>query len=681
MLLTKVILKNYGVYRDENVFDLTCEPDKPIILIGGTNGSGKTTLFESIILCLYGISGFGKRTTRKSYEKFLSQKIHRYLKTPVSADHASIIVQFKFYHNGRETEYYVDRSWRNEEGKILEQLTIKKRNNENESFKPLDTIEESYWQSFIEGLIPRGIAKHFFFDGEKIVEIAEYGNEDVTIKSSFNSLLGLDFVEQLRSDLQVYVMRNLKGDEKHLQVEFDKISHEKVDSEKKIEDLDGKKILKDAEIGRIHKEIEILEAKVSQIGGNFALKRDELKSKKEVYQLKLESAQKNIQELCLTVLPFAMIPKNLEIVKNQLKKDEEILKNKFEKEILNSNFEEITKNIQSEQFWNEFNFDTNTKEKLVCKFLSFLESKSNSSQDQSDQSMFNFSILETSKLYDLIEEANGSIIERLEKDTQEYHEISENLHKIETALINAPNDDELGPLISELNKRHSEAGSIKTEIDHLEQQIATSRAYIMHLNVKLREIVGMRYKNDKARLDANLTEKIQNVLDEYTEKLKIKKIHLLEDYLLKGIHNLMHKENFINKVSIDKDSFEITLIAENGLPIPKDLLSKGEQQMFATAVLWALAKTSGKPLPFMIDTPLARLDIEHRSNLVERFFPLASHQVIIFSTDSEITAEEYQKLYPYVSRSYSMEYLPEKGKTKQHPNYFWNEKGESIIEN
>ena len=99
MLLTKVILKNYGVYRDENIFDLTCEPDKPIILIGGTNGSGKTTLFESIMLCLYGMSEFGKRTTRKSYEKFLSQKIHRYLKTPVSADHASIIVQFKFYHN------------------------------------------------------------------------------------------------------------------------------------------------------------------------------------------------------------------------------------------------------------------------------------------------------------------------------------------------------------------------------------------------------------------------------------------------------------------------------------------------------------------------------------------------------------------------------------------------------
>ena len=50
MHLTKVTLKNYGVYRDKIEFDLTTTDDKPIILIGGTNGAGKTTLFESILV-------------------------------------------------------------------------------------------------------------------------------------------------------------------------------------------------------------------------------------------------------------------------------------------------------------------------------------------------------------------------------------------------------------------------------------------------------------------------------------------------------------------------------------------------------------------------------------------------------------------------------------------------------
>jgi len=677
MLLTKVTLKNYGVYRNENVFDFTCTPDKPIILIGGTNGAGKTTLFESIVLCLYGMSIFDKRTSRKTYEKYLNQKIHRYIGTPASADHASIIVQFKFFHDGHITEYYVDRTWKNEDGRINEQLVIKKRDSENESFKELDSIEESHWQSFIEGLIPRGISKLFFFDGEKIVEIAEKESQDIAIKSSFNSLLGLDLVEQLRADLQVNLMRNLKGDEKHLQVEFDNHSKDKANSEEKISEFRAKISLKEGELDQIHKEIDELEAKISSIGGNFAMKRDELKSKKEVYQLRLESVSKNIQELCMGVLPFSIIPHNLEQVKNQLNKDSKILKKKFEDEFLDSKVQEITKSLNSNELWNEFNFDKNTKENLIEHLLKFFKPISN---QQQEEGLFNFSVQDTSKLLDKINKANGPINEKLQKETGEFYKINEELQKIETSLVNAPNDDEIGPLISKLTKKHSQAGSIQTEIDHIDQAISNDLAFIRHLNVKLREIVEKRFRNEKAQNSANLTEQIQKVLDEYAEQLKIKKIRLLEQYLLEAIHTLMHKKNFITKVTVDKDSFEITLLGENGLEIAKDLLSKGEKQMFATAVLWALAKTSGKPLPFMIDTPLARLDVEHRSNLVDRFFPLASHQVIIFSTDSEIDAKTYQKLYPYITRSYSMQYEPGKGKTKQHSSYFWNKQGEKAIE-
>ena len=94
LLLTEITLQDYSVYKGKNTFDFTCSPDKPIIVIGGENGAGKTTLFESIMLCLYGISIMGKQCTRSTYEKFLSRKIHRYLKSSTSADHALITVKF-----------------------------------------------------------------------------------------------------------------------------------------------------------------------------------------------------------------------------------------------------------------------------------------------------------------------------------------------------------------------------------------------------------------------------------------------------------------------------------------------------------------------------------------------------------------------------------------------------------
>ena len=102
--------------------------------------------------------------------------------------------------------------------------------------------------------------------------------------------------------------------------------------------------------------------------------------------------------------------------------------------------------------------------------------------------------------------------------------------------------------------------------------------------------------------------------------------------------------------------------------------------MYATAVVWGLALTSGRPLPFMIDTPLARLDEEHRNSVVEQFYPNASHQTIILSTDSEVNFEYYQKLEPYISRSFTIQYDSDKGCTKKHDTYFFDKKGERIIE-
>ena len=110
------------------------------------------------------------------------------------------------------------------------------------------------------------------------------------------------------------------------------------------------------------------------------------------------------------------------------------------------------------------------------------------------------------------------------------------------------------------------------------------------------------------------------------------------------------------------------------------MLSKGELQMYSTSIVNALAKTSGRPLPFMIDTPLARLDEDHRKSLVSDFYPSASHQTIILSTDSEINFEHYKKLAPHIAKSFVISYDSENGKTVIHDKYFFNNKGENQIE-
>ena len=670
MHLTKVTLKNYGVYRDKVEFDLTTTPDKPVILIGGTNGAGKTTLFESILVGFYGQSYFDKKTTRKEYEKFLGNKVHRYLGTTTAADSTSIVVDFKFYHNGIVDDYTVDRTWYDNDGRLTEELKIKKNN------KRLDSVEESQWQSFIEELIPKGIAKLFFFDGEKIVKMTEDDNEEIEIKSSFDSLLGLDVVEQLHSDLRVHVMRNMKDDSKSINAQYDGFLQEKEEIVENLERLEKNILDKTNKQDDLAPEIEEIEAKIAKIGGGFASKREDLRIEKTSLQSNKTVLENDLKRILSGPMPFCLIPKQIKSLETQIKKDSEITKKQFEQEILDEKLNQILAVLDEKTLWKGVPDESKLKDSLNLKITKVFDSTKSLKKDM--KNLFNFSLLESTNILNLLENLTLDI-SKLDKDSKQFDKISDKLNQIETALSNAPNDDEIGPLISKLNTLHEEQGMIKNEIDHLERKVTTQNTYLKMINSKIRNIVADQYKDKNAGIQAQLATKVQKVLDEYILKLKEKKLQLLEVYLLEELQRLLHKENLITKVTIDKESFEITLYDKDENAIPKDLLSKGEQQMFATGVLLALAKTSGKPLPFMIDTPLARLDVSHRDNMIEKFFPYASHQVVIFSTDSEISEKYYQQLLPYLSRSYAMEYLPGKGKTKQHLGYFWNDKGERII--
>jgi len=663
MLLKKLILENVGVFREKQEFDFDkVTQEKPIILFGGRNGSGKTTVFESIMLCLYGMSFFDKKLSRKDYEKYLKRKIHRFVGTPLSAEAALITVEFSFYHQGSISNYSVSRSWREENGKLVEELKVKKDE------KELDSVEQSQWQSFVEELIPRGIAKLFFFDGEKVVKIAQEGSEEAEIHRSFDSLLGIELVQQLRSDLRVSIMRKLGGSSNEIQARLDSLTNDKQESVAKISSFKEKISSLSEEQKSILQNTENIEAKISKIGGGYAQIRQQLNEKKAYLQMKIRLVEENIRSLCAGLLPFCIIPSELKQLEKQLLDDQEIVKKQFEKEILEDNLNRLRKKINSDKFWS--NLDKDTSNKVSSKIESLFKETISSLQKVEQKGVINYSTLDTSTILGLFEKINNEIPEILEKETLEYQKITEEMQKVETGLANAPKDDEIGPLVSELSLLQNNLGMINNEIEHIQRQIAQEQSMIKMTNVKIRNIVEQKYKDVKSKSHVEMAEKVQQSLDDYIEKLKGRKIELLERYLLEGLHILMHKENFVEKIRIDKNSFEITLYRRDNSEISKDLLSEGEKQMLATALLWALAKTSGKPLPFIIDTPLARLDVEHRENLVSKFFPIVSHQILIFSTNAEIDEKYYSKIKQYVHKSYYMEYQSNHGKTKISEGYF-----------
>jgi len=176
--------------------------------------------------------------------------------------------------------------------------------------------------------------------------------------------------------------------------------------------------------------------------------------------------------------------------------------------------------------------------------------------------------------------------------------------------------------------------------------------------------------------DRRLVEHVERV-GETLRKLRLaasnRHLERISDLILEALGRLLHKENLISNVQIDPELHTMTLTGVDGQEILATELSAGERQLLAVAMLWGLARAAGQPLPVVIDTPLGRLDGSHRRHLVDRYFPEASHQVILLSTDTEIEREAFASIRPRVGRAYRLDFDAATSSTRVVDGYFWGE--------
>ena len=164
------------------------------------------------------------------------------------------------------------------------------------------------------------------------------------------------------------------------------------------------------------------------------------------------------------------------------------------------------------------------------------------------------------------------------------------------------------------------------------------------------------------------------MLDRYSAHLTNAKVEALTEAVVECFGILCRKHSLVKRIDINPQTFATTLYDVQNRSIAKDELSAGEKQIYAISLLWGLAKASGRPLPMIIDTPLGRLDSDHRQRMIERYFPNASHQVVVLSTDTELDKQNFEILSPQVSHAYHLVYNQIEGNTNVQESYFWRTK-------
>ncbi len=735
MIINKISIIDFGVYGGKNEFNFKTSPEKTVILCGGKNGAGKTTLFESIMLCFYG-KDFDDSGRDKEYQDKILRSFHRNLDKNNICTESSISIEFEISFDGKIQKYQITRTWQNNDGKIDESLSIQKfdtvSNNFQEldvsipnkkswkarnQFEEIDSVDKSEWQQFINQLIPRGIAKLFFFDGEKIQSIADNNNENKYIKSSFDTLLGLDIVHQLQKDLghvlsgiskiekKIPAKTKQKGRDSTLEqllktmpTELDAYlkfyTRDQLIGELSIDDFDSlisthKKLETDIEekinicnelrasLAPIKNELLLAKEKFQKIGGDYYKKHEEGEQNKENMLSNIAVIEKEIRDLCSTELPFCLIPDQLQEIKNQLESDQRIIHFKHEQEIVEKNCNKISSVLNSENFLPYISKDS--KKSIDIELTKILKNELENNESKTS-TFFNFSPSHMEQIFTMIENTKKYTVDKIHELTNSYKIQKNTWDKFKLVRDIMPDVDEIKIIMDEMEQITSKKIQLETKFDEKESRLSERKTQLSLLNSRIDSCLKMKREHDKSTSGEKIAYSVLEVLDAYSQSLRKEKISILEANVLKGLGILLHKKDFVDKVTIDKETFEVTLYNANGDEITKNMLSKGELQIYATSLVWGLAKTSGRTLPFMIDTPLARLDVEHRDKLIESFFPQTSQQTIILSTNSEIDFKYYKKLKPFISKSYVLEYDNSKGKTNIRDGYFDKNEEEMTVE-
>jgi DNA sulfur modification protein DndD len=278
---------------------------------------------------------------------------------------------------------------------------------------------------------------------------------------------------------------------------------------------------------------------------------------------------------------------------------------------------------------------------------------------------------ERSALLELFEEAEGPTRSQASGIAGALDELQGRERELNTLLARA--DNAAGSvLLDELRIAEQRVGASDATLRMREEELRRLRLRITQLERERTRILEEQASRAVHEHRSDLAVRASRVLAEYERRLLDLKIDQLRGEFASCFNRIARKGDVIADVRIDPESFSVTLVDHDGREISKGSLSAGEKQVYAIAMLWALARTSGRALPMIIDTPLARLDADHRGNLMERYFPEVSHQVVMLSTDTEVDSALLARVAPSVSHAYHLEYDPERGRTDVRSGYFWD---------
>ena len=667
MIFTRLMLTNMGVYRGRHEFELRPQAQNghtpPIVLFGGKNGAGKSTLLEAVRLCLYGRVALGPRVRSADYQTHIRQRMHRNDDRPTTT--ASVGLMFEHVHAGVVSTYDAVRSWRLDGLNVIENVSVFRDG------APFTEVAPEHWDSFLRDLIPPGLADLFFFDGEQIQALADDSRETETLGNAVRGLLNLDLVERLQADLLVYLRQQDPHDRSKLRQAAEQ-------AEQAFHALEEQASARRQDLAQVQSHLDralsLADKARQQLlreGAAFIHGRDEIIRRQREIERELEQTRDATRELAAGLLPFAATPLWNARLAERLAQEAQAEQSRvaFDSQheqagrvamrLLQPDFQRSTAPEVTPQNW--ATIATAVQSMLAPAPVAAIGSiRHNISADQ------------RTKLLGWIDEATTLLPERLHRLTTQLERLEAEQANLARALKQVPSETVATPLLDEFNHHAEEKGRLDEQFARIADELRQLDHQLAQLDRARKAAWLQLAEAGDSNTRVQRAAEVQVILDQYLQQITELKMGELEQAIAHFFNLLCRKRMLVREVKIDRQRFSVTLYGANRTVLPKSDLSAGEKQLYATALLWALRSVSGRALPIIIDTPMGRLDSDHRATMLKKFFPNAAHQVILLSTDTEIDPAAFADIQHAVSHTFRLEYDQATGSTQVERRYFEN---------
>lgn len=661
MHFTKVELHNFGIYKGTHVMCLKNKSgNRNITLVGGLNGRGKTTFHDAVLLALYGRQALKYiQEKARSYEKLLVDHINKHTLDDITFIAVSICLD-----DG--TNLRIKRSWQLKNGKLEQNVIVEKNGSEDKY------LGES-WSYYIEEILPFGIAKFFFFNNEKITQLAD----DITfeqVKTSIKSAIGISTIEKAIEHVDEVIKRKnnalLAFEKSELNTDFKEVNSKIKDVEKQITEAmnayHNAERIRDEYIAKI----EIKEKEFWSTGGALSINRDKIQQEKKRISAEVEALQAEIKQISGNPSTPLFMCKNLV---RQSYENELIYQQEEAKYYSNKIIFELHQQIMDKLSicgLDKMSFEkvkSVVDEVLVNKYSKAFIAQNRKSISAASKLLYEHLITE---VFQNIIHQITVLISKIDEQENEILNLDIHLEKANEKTLAMQLFEALKFLEAKRAEADFEYEKYKKSLENLNYQYETLKLQRKNL---YKSVVEKQNANDDNARILKYAVMSMDVLNEFKIRLQREKLNKLSDTITKCFKELVEKDSLVSNIKIESDTLDVIILDIDGNELLKTQLSAGEQQMFAVAVVWALAITSGYKAPIVVDTPMARLDSAHRTNFVTKYLPEASSQVVVLSTDEEIYGQYLDGIRDKIIDCYTLVYDEKEQCTSVVRGYFEEE--------